>query len=542
MNITSIRNHYQKTNIIFVLNFSIVVKRISIFLLIVFWASFTVYAQTNKVNPNGHNIFYYENGKISSEGDMRNGKPDGFWKTFYPSGILKSEGNRFNYELDSLWIFYNEHGDTLQKIDYKNGKKNGYFSTYEYVYNKDKTSGGLVSKELYLNDVKQGTSYYYEKGVIYKSINYKNGKKQGLSKEFDSSGRIIAITEYSNDYIINRERINNIDRSGLKQGVWKSFHSNNKVAVESNYLNDSLSGYYKEFDMSGKIIKLVKYLHGTLLTDSISEEINPIKWVEDYYDNGKIKFRGGYKEGLPVGMHKEYTRDGTVTQAKEYDETGTLSAEGTVDENDKKQGTWTYYYETGETKAKGEYKDNLKTGEWIFYYEDGKIEQRGKYVKNKASGLWTWYYRNGNKWREENLVKGVEEGSLTEYNKDGIEILKGEYVDGEREGLWKYYNGDATEEGNYQGGLQNGIWKGWFSNGKLSYEMNFVQGVPDGKFKIYYNNGQVREAGVYSMGSREKNWYKYDMEGVLYLTITYKNDKEIKLNGVKIKLPKGTKE
>ena len=501
-----------------------------------------VNAQPNKVNPNGQNTFYYENGKISSEGYMRNGKPDGYWKTFYPNGILKSEGNRLNYELDSLWEFYNEYGDTVQKINYRHGKKNGYLFTYEYKYDKGKATGGIVSKELYLDDIKQGTSYYYDKGILVKSINYKKGKKQGLSKDFDNSGRIIAITEYSNDYIINRERINQTDKSGLKQGIWKSFHSNDKLYIESNYLNDTLSGYYKEFDMTGKIIKLVKYLHGNLLTDSITEEINPIKWVEDYYENGKLKFRGGYKDGLPVGMHKEYPPDGSVTIAKEYDESGILSGEGSVDEYDKKQGTWKYYYETGELKAKGDFKDNFKTGEWIFYYEDGKIEQRGKYVKDKPSGLWTWYYTNGNKWREENLVKGVEEGSLIEYNKDGIEILKGEYVDGEREGLWKYHNGDITEEGSYQSGLQNGIWKSWFSNGKLYYEMNYVQGVPDGKFKMYYDTGDLREEGVYSMGSREKNWYKYDLQGILYLTITYKNDKEIKLNGVKIKLPKGTKE
>ena len=39
-------------------------------------------AQPNKVNPNGYNVFYYDNGKISSEGNMRIGKPDGFWKTY----------------------------------------------------------------------------------------------------------------------------------------------------------------------------------------------------------------------------------------------------------------------------------------------------------------------------------------------------------------------------------------------------------------------------------------------------------------------------
>ena len=499
-------------------------------------------AQPNKVNPNGYNVFYYDNGKISSEGNMRIGKPDGFWKTYYPNGNLKSAGNRLNFELDSLWIFFNENNDTTVKIDYKNGKKNGYLFSYEYGLKAQIKTGGLVSKELFLNDVKQGLSYYYENNILYKSVNYKNGKKQDLSKEFDKNGRIVAITEYNNDYIINRERINTIDKQGLKQGVWKTFYPNDKIATEATYLNDTLNGFYKEFDMQGKLLKIEKYQTGQLLTDSLNIEANPVKWVEDFFDNGKVKFRGGYINDVPVGLHKEYPRDGAIIMAKEYDENGIFSGDGAVDENDKKQGNWKYYYESGEVKSIGAYKDNLKTGEWIFYYEDGKIEQRGKYNNDKPSGQWTWFYTSGNKWREENLIKGIEEGSFTEFNKEGRVILKGEYVDGERNGIWNYNNGDFTEEGTYQDGLQNGLWKGWFSNGKLNYEVNYVQGVPDGKYKLYYDNGYMREEGYYSMGSKEKNWNKYDMQGTLYLTITYKNDKEFKLNGIKIRLPKGSGE
>ncbi len=39
------------------------------------------------------------------------------------------------------------------------------------------------------------------------------------------------------------------------------------------------------------------------------------------------------------------------------------------------------------------------------------------------------------------------------------------------------------------------------------------------------------------MGIREKNWKKYDKEGNLVMTITYKNNVEQRINGVKIKLP-----
>ena len=41
------------------------------------------------IDPNGYNVFYYANGNKSSEGTMVNGKPDGYWKTYYSNTILK---------------------------------------------------------------------------------------------------------------------------------------------------------------------------------------------------------------------------------------------------------------------------------------------------------------------------------------------------------------------------------------------------------------------------------------------------------------------
>ena len=38
--------------------------------------------------------YRYENGTVSSEGYLKDGKPDGYWKTYHPNGKLKSEGNR----------------------------------------------------------------------------------------------------------------------------------------------------------------------------------------------------------------------------------------------------------------------------------------------------------------------------------------------------------------------------------------------------------------------------------------------------------------
>ena len=43
------------------------------------------------IPENGPVQFYYPSGQISSAGYMREGKPDGYWITYYATGIKKSE-------------------------------------------------------------------------------------------------------------------------------------------------------------------------------------------------------------------------------------------------------------------------------------------------------------------------------------------------------------------------------------------------------------------------------------------------------------------
>src|SRR5438132_12130872 len=140
--------------------------------IVIFCILYSVFlqAQTNPVNPNGHNVIYYDNGYKSSEGNMVNGKTDGYWKSYYQTGILKNEGNRKNSELDSVWKFYNEKGKITKSIEYAAGKKNGFIVTFD-------TAGFIISKENYVSDIKQGVSYnLYKSGKVKQSIPFKNGR------------------------------------------------------------------------------------------------------------------------------------------------------------------------------------------------------------------------------------------------------------------------------------------------------------------------------------------------------------------------------
>ena len=105
-------------------------KKLSIIIVIAFTWNLS-HAQVNQVIQDGYQVFKYPNGAVSSEGLFKNGKPEGFWKSYYVTGVKKSEGKRTNFLLDSIWIFYDQAGDTIEKISYLFGKKNGYYCKYK---------------------------------------------------------------------------------------------------------------------------------------------------------------------------------------------------------------------------------------------------------------------------------------------------------------------------------------------------------------------------------------------------------------------------
>ena len=84
--------------------------------------------------------------------------------------------------------------------------------------------------------------------------------------------------------------------------------------------------------------------------------------------------------------------------------------------------------------------------------------------------------------------------------------------------------------------MKDGKWKHFYNSGELKYEGNYIQGNPDGKHKYFYSNNVLKEEQFYLMGIKEKHWQKYDEYGNLLITISYKNDKEVRINGVKVDL------
>jgi uncharacterized protein len=484
--------------------------------------------------------FFYPNNQVSSEGLMKDGKPDGYWKTYYVTGVIKSEGKRTNFLLDSIWNFYNQAGELTEQISYKLGEKSGYSNKYIYDNPQNPGQPTLISKELYVNGKKEGASYYYHPtGELKLIVYYSDGKKQGLSREFSKDSTLITVVQYKDNYVVDRERVNRVDDKGNKQGVFREYYANGKLKREENYLDNQLHGYYREFDGKGELVMAMRYERGQIV-EEIDEDIRELLDMKSTFDEkGRLIFTGGYKDEVPVGIHRFFDTAGVVVNAYLYNELGQKISEGIIDEQGRKKGPWTDFYPTGEVRAKGTYLDNERSGSWTYYYQKGGIEQKGRFEKDRLQGIWNWYYPNGNKWREESYFNGREDGMFVEYDLGGNILTKGDYIGGEKEGEWIYHVGDNMEKGSYVIGLREGVWRSYYPDGTLKYEGTYSQGNPDKRHKYYYPDGKIKEEQYYEMGIRESNWKKYDPEGNLVLTITYKNNQEQRINGIKLRLPEG---
>ncbi len=492
-------------------------------------------AQKNEtVVKNAYQKFTYPNGKPSSEGIIRDGKPDGYWKSYYEDGKLKSEGNRKEFELDSVWKFYNEDGKLILEITYKKGKKNGLRTSYL-----DKET----IKENYKNDVKDGyTRYYYSDGKLKSEIPFVKGMEQGFGKEFASDGTIITLTEYKKGFIVDRLRINRRDKGNLKQGKWFLFYDSGNIKQEGNYLDDQKDGYFKDYTETGDLLKISKYAMGELQPDA--EEIAKLQQRNEYYPDGKIKVSAIYRNETPEGMRREYKPDGSLEKSVMY-HNGIITGEGIMLDDGNKDGHWKELFGDGSLKAEGNYDDGKQIGEWKYYHLSGKTEQTGKFSKQgKPDGKWKWFYENGKLLREENYRNGLRDGLLSEYDEDGKLIEEGEFINGEEDGPWFYLTGDDYVKGNYRDGLRSGIWYTYslIKNGEktdslLMFKGNFIDDLPDGKHTWYWDNGKVHDEGLYVMGKKEGDWMINNSDGTLFLVITYKEGVETRFDGVKIKPP-----
>ena len=475
---------------------------------------YEVFSQT------GYQAFTYPGGQVASEGMLRDGRPDGLWKTYYENGQLKSIGKRTDFLLDSTWVFFSEVGDTSLIVNYKRDLKNGP----RFTFGKDD-----IVMEPFVNDVGQGEGKRYDlKRHLIQTVTYKNGVEEGISPVFDTTGLLCEIITYKKGFVMTREAINRYDREGKKHGYWKTFFDDWSVHTECYYRHGMRDGFYKEYDEKGNLKKITKFVND--VEQVVESDMKPLVVQHEYYPNGKVKREASFRDGKREGVWREFDEQGNVLNSQTYQK-GVLVGQGIVDIDGKRRGLFKEFYPDNSLRAEGVFVDGLRSGEWKFYYHNGQIQEIGSYQEGQPDGIWTWYYDNGQKQIEEQFFKGTPNGSYKEYDSRGNIIVTGTYFDGMKNGKWTEEIGDMRTKGEYRNDKQVGEWVSYYDNDKLAFKGTFNAGYPDGEHFFYYQNGRLREIQKYAAGVKHGDWKKYLDTGELYFTVTYDQGKEVKYDG-----------
>lgn len=112
------------------------------------------------------------------------------------------------------------------------------------------------------------------------------------------------------------------------------------------------------------------------------------------YNSGQIHTLTSYENGVKSGIWEVYLPDGTLQK------TGSVK-------DDKEDGPYREYYETGILKYEYHYADGAKTGVWKSWYEDGTPYTERNFHNDKLHGKVLVYDELGEPAKEYDYRRGV---------------------------------------------------------------------------------------------------------------------------------------
>ncbi len=92
-----------------------------------------------------------------------------------------------------------------------------------------------------------------------------------------------------------------------------------------------------------------------------------------------------------------------------------------------------------------------------------------------------------------------------------------------------YHSNQIAEQGTFELGLKDGLWKRWYENGALLAVENWKNGLLNGNYFKHDNNGVLIEKGNFKRGLKNGKWILGKD------TILYKNGVKLLENKVKVK-------
>ncbi|WP_158276102.1 toxin-antitoxin system YwqK family antitoxin [Brumimicrobium oceani] len=510
---------------------------------------------------------YYEFGDklLRSEVVFKDGIENGSFAYYDPKGNLESKGDYQrvmpdgNVFYDGRIVFNKMYGGIMKpwRIEtWKDFKRNGVFETYRYNYNKVTGSQCYgYTKFNYVDNLRSGIQETFDGEGIKTSERYFeiveiNGRafsqNTGTHKEW-RKGQLISLTEWKN---------------GLKNGVSKQYYDNGQLAAESYYEDDRLIDISKTYYENGEL--------GNITSVEINENKDRIYSVKSYFRNGQLK--RDYTQ-IPhtrlnpskyIGWYTAYEENGNLLTKFYSNNKGDLIVEYLYNngqlEKIKIGNLLSIGFNFDEEIESMQWKNillafeihsNQKLSELSFftnendlaiasYNEDGEMtslrnnnngsfkykKTKDKQTKEKAKGIAAQYspYWNG----EEFSKFGTKDGIHKRNYADGSPYFKIEFKDFLPHGSWIMYNpllNDTLIYANYDNGAPVEKWINKDLNAAKLSEINYYKNHKIENKTEYFLDGKTRYISNHdSLGKQVSEFYYYSSGQLKSTTNNKSND------------------
>jgi len=174
---------------------------------------------------------------------------------------------------------------------------------------------------------------------------------------------------------------------------------------------------------------------------------------------------------------------------------------------------------------RGIYKNGKKEGKWEEFEEkydpSTKVKklvkkQFGEFKENKKEGTWTLLFETGEKLKETIYVSGKKHGPEKKFSIKGIQVEEINYIEGERDGIyWKKTASELTQcEGTFTKEQKTGKWTEYNTEekkpGKFKAVLAYVNNKRDGAAVFYHPDGVTKSTeGNYKEDYKIGFWKQY---------------------------------
>lgn len=453
---------------------------------------FKAYPKEDSSRLNGDRTEYDREGKITEHYRYKHGVKQGRYRLYHSDGTLREEGtyeaglhtgNKRTYQSNGT-LLSDEHFIIIRNPD--TGKKNRSEKLPRPVPEKISVLQGKVK-------------YYFRSGLLYQDLEFEQGKKNGVCKEYF-------------DDLNNSLRSEVVFKDGLEHGAFAYYRPDGNL--------DRKGIHYAVIKVGDSLLRNV--YEGTLVHYQENGERSRVEnwrnfkpngtWESYHYRTGVISSRSNYVDGWKSGIEEQFDANGVRSNEAFYEIV-------TVDGKTSAQKTGTESsWENGQLKQTTEWRNGKVHGLISTFYPDGALESLKTYVDGALLGAYKTYYPNGQIKEDLNYAPyalnrtNERVGWNTIYNEQG-QATHRFYAKGDSKNLieQKFVNGSQTEliipdllriTCSEQGKLTGINWSYWhlpyigydvFRTGELR-RVSLKQHHKDGFIKAHFlQNGQVNQ-------------------------------------------------